>query len=142
MELSFVRFNTPALKLSAPAAGVALALHSSEEELPADLPATRGQLVFGTCRLPHKDIGEDKLQLPRHVFISIVGGIEGNGGTINLMGRRLVLDDDVHVLNDDYVCHFCCDLVTHNDFIGPYFLHAALHQYISNVLWVRKQNDR
>jgi hypothetical protein len=90
-------------------------------------------VVHGHCRLEKRELPADKLDLLRGLFLIVVSAPDQRTVAANLAGGRLLFDDDVMDAGDAWVADFRCVL----DATGrtrPVYLHAACHQYVSNVI--------
>jgi hypothetical protein len=99
-------------------------------------PQPRGQMILGACRVSAEVGGEDGIEVARAIFLTAAGGSGPNVFTTNLVGERLVYEQDVQRLGDDWICAFRCELDVSTVLPGSFLLHGSLFNAISNSLWV------
>jgi len=130
MDIEQVSFGAAAGALAAPAVGVVIDVgpHPSGEA---------GRVVVrGACRVPRAEAPAPRIDLPRGIFLTLVEAAEQRPFTAPLVGDRLVFEDDVEIVGDDYVIDFRGVLSTVRAVTGAYFLHASFFGHVSNVVWV------
>jgi hypothetical protein len=112
--------------------GIAIAL----DPAPSRVPRSQRITVHGSCRLPKLAPSLTRLDLLLSVFLTTVNALQQMPLTANLVGEKIVCDDDVDDLGDDWVSCFRCDLVTADDLAPPYYLHGSIREHVSNILRV------
>ncbi|HZH13606.1 MAG TPA: hypothetical protein VE057_04500 [Archangium sp.] len=125
LSLSFGRAaRTPSL--SSP--GLALTVTREPER-------DRGLVLYGACRASKAALPVGKLALPAGVQLVGIHLPTQHAASINLVGQRLVFDEDVEQEGNDFVARFRCVLDPSTSMPGPFCLHASFRQYVSDIFW-------
>jgi hypothetical protein len=126
LSLSFGRTaRTPALR----GYGVAITPTREPERDP-------GLVIYGACRASRADVPPGKLELPRGIVLVAADSGSGRTAVVNLVGERLVFEDDVEEERTELLTSFRCVVDPSISMAGPFFLHASFHQHLSDVFWV------
>src|SRR3954471_15216900 len=124
LSLSFGRTaRTPALK----GAGIALAVTREPEREP-------GMIVYGACRVDKAELPFGRVDLPRGIFLVGVHPWSQRAASVNLVGDRLVFEDEIEDEGPSYLSSFRCAVDPTTSMVGPFFLHAHLRQHVSAIL--------
>jgi hypothetical protein len=125
-SLTFGRSSrTPALR----GLGIAITVTKEPQQDP-------GLVVYGTCRLSKADLPAGRQELPRGIVLVAINPITQGSYVVNLVGERLVFEDDVEEEGSDCVVSFRCALEPGFSGTLPTLFHASCRQYVSDILWV------
>jgi hypothetical protein len=114
-----------------PLRGPGIAITVTKE--PAQDP---GLVVYGTCRAPKTDLPQGRQELPRGILLVAINPITQGSYVLNLVGERLVFEDDVEEEGSECAVSFRCALEPGFSGTQPTLFHASFRQYVSDVLWV------
>ena len=132
MNIASLSFGRTAASPIVYGVGIEIALDPG----PPRVPRRQGITVHGACRLPKLAPPLTRLDLLLGVFLTTVNALQQMPQTANLVGERLVFEDDVEVMGDEWLACFRCDIVTVDDLAPPYYLHASLREHVSGILRV------
>ncbi len=117
--------RTPALR----GPGIAITVTKEPQQDP-------GLVVYGTCRIPKAALPMGRQELPRGVVLVAINPVTQGSYVVNLVGERLVFEDDVEEEGNDCVAAFRCALEPGFTGTLPTLFHASCRQYVSDILWV------
>jgi hypothetical protein len=109
--------------------GIAITVTQEPEQDP-------GLVIYGACRAPKADLPQGRTELPRGIVLVAINPITQGSYVINLVGERLVFEDDVEEVGSDCVVSFRCTLEPGFSGVLPTLVHASFRQHVSDVLWV------
>ena len=114
-----------------PLRGPGIAITVTKE--PAQDP---GLVVYGTCRASKADLPQGRQELPRGIVLVAINPITQGSYVVNLVGERLVFEDDVEEVGSECTVSFRCALEPGFSGVMPTLFHASFRQYVSDILWV------
>lgn len=132
MRIASLSFGRTAASPIVYGTGIEIALDPG----PPRVPRRQGITVHGSCRLPKLEAPLTRIDLLLGVFLTTVNAQQQMPLTASLVGDRLVFEDDVDVMGDEWLANFRCDIVTVDDLAPPYYLHATLREHVSNIVRV------
>jgi len=95
-----------------------------------------GLVVYCTCRIPKTDLPVGRQELPRGIVLVAINPVTQGSYVVNLVGERLVFEDDVEEVGNDCIASFRCALEPGFSGTMPTLFHASCRQYVSDILWV------
>jgi hypothetical protein len=102
----------------------------------APVPQRKACFAFEvTCRMSRSTLVH-KLALPAGIFLTAVHAVSQRPITTHLVQDRVLFEDDVAEGGGYVVVVIRGELDTSSGPIGPFFLHASCHQFVSNVIHV------
>jgi hypothetical protein len=117
--------NTPPLR----GLGIAITVTKEPEKDP-------GLVIYGTCRIPKAELPQGRQELPRGILLVAINPITQGSEVVNLVGQRLVFEDDVEEVGSDCAVSFRCALEPGFNGVQPTLFHASCRQHISDILWI------
>lgn len=95
-----------------------------------------GLVIYGTCRAPKAEFPQGRQELPRGILLVAINPHTQGSIVRNLVGDRIVFEDDVEEVGSDCVVSFRCALEP--GFTGklPTLFHASFREHVSDILWV------
>jgi len=125
-SLSFGRTaRTPPLR----GPGISITVTQEPEQDP-------GLVIYGACQAPKADLPQGRQELPRGILLVAINPITQGSLVRNLVGERLVFEDDVEEVGNDYVVSFRCALEPGFTGRAPTLFHVSFRQHVSDILWV------
>jgi hypothetical protein len=88
------------------------------------------------CRMTPAAPIETKADLLSGIFLTVVHSATQRPITMNLIGDRLIFEDDATERDDSFVAGIRGELDMSSGPRGPFLLHASCHQFVSNVIYV------
>ncbi|WP_224360796.1 hypothetical protein [Hyalangium versicolor] len=129
MRIRSLTFGRSARTPSLRGLGIAITVTKEPQQDP-------GLVVYGTCRIAKADLPAGRQELPRGIVLVAINPVTQGSYVVNLVGERLVFEDDAEEAGSECTVAFRCALEP--GFTGnlPTLFHASCRQYVSDVLWV------
>ncbi|WP_342376810.1 hypothetical protein NVS55_36325 [Myxococcus stipitatus] len=95
-----------------------------------------GAVIYGVARAPKVELPQGRQELPRGILLVAINPYTQGSFVLNLVGERLVFEDDVEEDGSDFVAAFRCALEPGFTGHSPALIHATFRQHVSDILWV------
>lgn len=129
MHITSLALHPPTRAQALQGVGVALAVTP-------DRAHAHRYLFEVVCRMPKARLGGGNLELPASVFLTAIRAVDQSPETINLVGARLVFQQDVGDEGDNWAAVLRGELDTEDGPAGPFLIHASCFEHVSNVIYV------